>query len=59
MKDILFIGFLVAFMIFVICALSYAAINLFGIEGAVGVCIMSAFIIGVVVFNLIGINKER
>lgn len=59
MKDMLFIAFIVAFIIFVICALSYAAINLFGIEGAVGVCIMSAFIIGVVVLNFIGINKEK
>lgn len=59
MKDILFIGFIVAFIIFAICALSYAAINLFGVVGAVGVCTMSAFIIGAVVLNLITINKEK
>ena len=58
MKDILFIGFLVAFIIFIISALSYAALNLFGVVGAVGVCIMSAFIIGIGVSNLF-ITKEK
>lgn len=58
MKDILFIGFLVAFIIFIISALSYAALNLFGVVGAVGVCIMSAFIISVGVSNLF-ITKEK
>lgn len=59
MKDILFIGFLVAFIIFIISALSFAALNLFGVVGAVGVCLMSSVIISIVVSNLFIINKEK
>lgn len=59
MMDSLFIVFIVAFIMFIICALSYAAINLFEFAGIVTLGIMAIVMICVFVWNVYINNKEK
>ena len=59
MKDFLFTIFIITFMLFIICALGYAAYDLFGITGCICFCIITIFVISMVILNLIITNKEK
>lgn len=59
MKDFLFTIFIIGFMLFILSALGYAAYNLFGINGCIGFCIITIFVICMVILNLIITNKEK